>query len=65
MVDMQTTTAPAPSASLIEGVFFNGRPVVVDTTPRGPSGERLHVGSPCGGWCRRCLLHDDPGGCVG
>lgn len=21
--------------------------------------------SPCGGWCRRCLLHDDPGGCVG
>jgi hypothetical protein len=21
--------------------------------------------SPCGGYCRRCLLHDDPGGCLG
>lgn len=20
--------------------------------------------TPCGGWCRRCLLHDDPGGCL-
>lgn len=24
-----------------------------------------HPTSPCGGWCRRCLLHDDPGGCLG
>lgn len=28
-------------------------------------GMTLHTSSPCGGWCRRCLLHDDPGGCVG
>jgi hypothetical protein len=20
--------------------------------------------TPCGGMCRRCLLHDDPGGCI-
>lgn len=24
----------------------------------------VHRDSPCGGFCRRCLLHDDPGGCL-
>lgn len=23
-----------------------------------------HKSMPCGGYCRRCLLHDDPGGCL-
>lgn len=60
------TVTLAPHTALIAGVTFNGRPVIVDTAPRNPiTGGRMHVSAPCGGWCRRCMMHDDPGGCLG
>ena len=33
--------------------------------PNDPLWDIVNANTPCGGTCRRCVLHDDPGGCVG